>query len=111
MANTFNSTSTQLSSTATTTVYQCPASSGNTAVVMSIMAANVNGTASADLTLSKTNSSDTLQSYLTFTMPIAADTTLECVANRVVLLAGEKLRASASIASYIHITVSALENT
>jgi hypothetical protein len=111
MPTTFNNAQVQLSTTATTDVYQCPASSGNTAVVMSIMVANVDGTASADITISKTSSANSLQSHLAFTVPVPADTSLEIVATRIVLLAGEKIRAAASAANDLHVTVSALENT
>lgn len=111
MTTTFNNAQVSLTTTATTDVYQCPASSGNTAVVMSILVANVNGTASADITISKTDSSNTLQSYLAFTIPVPNDTSLECVANRIVLKAGEKIRATASSANYFHVTASVVENT
>jgi hypothetical protein len=111
MPTTFNNAQVQLSTTATTDVYQCPSTAGNTAVVMSIMVANVDGVNSADITISKTNSSNTLQSHLAFTIPVGADTSLECVANRIVLLAGEKIRAAASVANDLHVTVSVLENT
>ena len=111
MPTTFNNAQVQLSSTSITDIYQCPASSGNTAVVMSIMVANVDGTASADITISKTDSSNTLQSQLAFTVPVPADSSLEVVATRIVLKAGEKIRATASAANDLHVTVSALENT
>ena len=110
MANTFKSTSTAITTT-TATIYQAPSTAGNVGVVLSIMVANVNGTAPADLTVSKTTSGDALQSHLAFTIPIPADTSLEVVANKIVLMAGEKLRASASIASYLQATVSVLEIT
>jgi predicted NAD/FAD-dependent oxidoreductase len=110
MPNTFKSTSTAIT-TATVTLYQAPTTASNVSVVLSCMVANVNGTAPADLTLSKTSSADVLQSHLVFTVPIPQDTSLEIVANKVVLMAGEKLRASASIASYLQATVSVLEIT
>lgn len=111
MPTAFNNAQVSLTTTATTDVYQCPSTAGNTAVVMSIMVANVNGTSSADITISKTDSSNTLQSHLIFTVPVPADTSLECVANRIVLKAGEKIRATASSANFFHITASVVENT
>lgn len=111
MANTFNNAQAQLSSTSVTDVYQAPATTGNTAVVLSVLCANVNGTASADISIIKTDSSNTIQSYLSFTTPVPADTSLEVVANKIVLKAGEKLRAQASVSNYIHVTISALEIT
>jgi len=111
MPNTFNNAQAQLSSTSVTDVYQAPATAGNTAIVLSAMCANVNGTASADISIIKTDSSNTIQSYICFTTPVPADTTLEVVANKIVLKAGEKLRAQASASNYIHVTISALEIT
>lgn len=111
MTTTFNNAQVQLTSTSITDVYQAPATAGNTAVVMSIMVANYNGSASADITISKTDSSNTLQSYLAYTVPVPNDTSLEIVANRVVLKAGEKIRATASSANYFYVTASVVENT
>lgn len=111
MATTFNNGQVQLSTTSVTDVYQAPSAAGNTSVAMSILCANVNGTASADISIIKTNSSNTIQSYLAFTIPVPADTSLEIVANRIVLKAGEKLRAQASAANYINVTVSAMDIT
>lgn len=110
MANTFKSTSTAITTT-TATIYQAPASAGNVGIVLSVLVANVNGTAPADLTVSKTTSGDAVQSHLTWTIPIPADTSLEVVANKVILMAGEKLRASASANSYLQATVSVMEIT
>jgi len=111
MANTFNNAQAQLSSTSVTDVYQAPTSTNAVSVVLSVMCANVNGTASADISIIKTDSSNTIQSYLSFTTPVPADTSLEVVANKIVLKAGEKLRAQASVSNYIHVTISALEIT
>jgi hypothetical protein len=111
MANTFNNAQAVLSSTSVTDVYQAPATAGNVAIVLSVLCANVNGTASADVSIIKTNSSNTEQSRLAHTIPVPNDTSLEVVANKIVLKAGEKLRAQASVANYINVTISALEIT
>lgn len=111
MPNTFNNAQVALSTTTVTDVYQAPASAGNVAIVLSIMCANVNGTAAADVSIIKTNSSNTEQSRLAHTIPVPADTSLEVVANKVVLKAGEKLRAQASAANFINVTISTLEIT
>lgn len=110
MANTFKSTSTALTTTVQT-IYQAPATAGNVGIVLSCLIANVNGTASADLTLTKTTSADAVQANIAYTIPVAADTTLEVVANKIVLMAGEKLRAVASANSYLQATVSVMEIT
>ena len=109
MANTFNNASVKLTTTSITDIYQAPTSSGNVGIVLSIIAANVNGTSSADITLTKTDSSDTAQSIIAFTIPIPSDTSMEMIPNKLVLKAGEKIRATASSANYIDITLSVLE--
>lgn len=111
MPNTFNNAQTQLSTTNLTDIYQAPTGAGNVSVVLSCVAANVNGTASADFTLTKTDSANTVQSQILFTVPIPNDTSLECISNKLVLKAGEKLRGQASVSNYIHVTISALEIT
>lgn len=111
MANTFNNAQVDLTTTNVTTVYQAPSTAGNVAIVLSIMCANVNGTNSADISILKTTSGDVVQSRLAHTIPVPADTSLEVVANKLVLKAGEKIRAQASAANYFNITLSALEIT
>lgn len=109
MANNFKSAQVQLSTTTLTDLYQAPTTTGNVAIVLSILVANVNGTTSADITVTKANSANTVQSQLAFTIPVPADTSLEIVPNKIVLLAGEKIRVQASAANYLHVTLSALE--
>lgn len=111
MATTFNNAKVQLTTTNVTDVYTAPSGTGNVAVVMSCIAANYNGGASADFTLSITDGSNTLLSYLGYTIPVPNDTALEMIPNKVVLKAGEKLRATASSANYFYVTASVLEVT
>ena len=111
MANTFNNAQASLTTTNVTDVYQAPASSGAVAIVLSIMVSNVDGTNACDISIIKTDSSNTEQSRLAHTIPVPADTSLEVVANKVVLKAGEKLRAQASAANDLVVTVSSLEIT
>lgn len=106
--NTFKSTSTALTTTIAD-IYQAPASAGNVGIVVSILVANVNGTASADLTIAKTDASNNIAGYLAYTVPVPNDTSLEVVANKVVLMAGQKIRGLASANSYLQATVSVLE--
>jgi hypothetical protein len=111
MANTFNNANVNLSTTDVTDVYQAPSTSGNVAIVLSIMVSNVDGSAAADVSIIKTSSDNTEQSRLAHTIPVPADTSLEVVANKLVLKAGEKIRAQASAANDLSITLSALEIT
>lgn len=107
MANTFKSTSTALT-TSTQDIYQAPAGVG---VVLSVLVANKSGTGNADVTIVKTDASDTVQGEIVHTIPVPIDTSLEVVVNKLVLMANEKLRGTASADSYLDATVSVLEIT
>jgi hypothetical protein len=110
MSNTFNNAKVKLSSTSITDVYQAPnTADAERAVVLSILVANVDGTNSADITITIANSSDTELSKIAHTIPVPADTSIELIANKLVLKRGEKIRATASAADDLHITVSVME--
>jgi hypothetical protein len=111
MANTFNNAQASLTTTDVTNVYQAPTASGAVSIVLSIMVSNVDGVNAADISIIKTDSSNTEQSRLAHTIPVPSDTSLEVVANKLVLKAGEKLRAQASAANDLVVTISALEIT
>ena len=112
MAESFNRASVALSTTTITDVYQAPNNaSGDRAIVLSCMVANVDGSNSCDVTITITDSSDTEIAKLANTITVPADATLEVIANKVILKQGEKLRATAQNASDLHVTVSALEIT
>lgn len=112
MAESFNRSSTQIATTGITDVYSAP--SGNAAdraVILSCIAANVDGSNAVDISLQVTTSGDSKLSSIAHTITVPADSSLELVANKVILKQGEKLRAIASAASGIDMTVSALEVT
>lgn len=112
MAEVFNRASTALTTTGITDVYTAP--SGNAAdraVVLGCVAANIDGTDAVDVSIDITTSGDTKLSSFARTITVPADSSLEFVANKLILKQGEKLRATASVASGIDFTVSALEIT
>ena len=110
MSKTFNNATVKLASTSITDIYQAPnAADTDRAVVLSVLVANVDGTNSADITLTIADSSDTELSKLAHTIPVPADTSLEIVPNKVVLKRGQKIRATASAADDLHVTVSVME--
>tara|TARA_B100000085_G_scaffold282522_1_gene311182 strand:- start:1138 stop:1515 length:378 start_codon:yes stop_codon:yes gene_type:complete len=123
MAERFETESTKLASANSVTDVYTPAntdSSDDRSVVLSVMAANTDGTNSVDVSLfvTATGSTSTTVStvegestsyYLAKTITIPADASLEFVANKVVMDHGQKLRAYASAAGDCEITVSALE--
>jgi hypothetical protein len=112
MAEAFNRASTALTTTGITDVYTAP--SGNAAdraVVLGCVAANIDGTDAVDVSIDITTSGDTKLSSFARTITVPADSSIEFVANKLILKQGEKLRATASVASGIDFTVSALEIT
>lgn len=112
MAETFNRASVALSTTTITSVYQAPnAADADRAVVLSCLVANVDGTNAADITLTITDSADTVIGKIAHTIQVPADSTLEAIPNKLILKRGEKIRAIASAADDLHVTVSALEIT
>ena len=112
MAETFNNQSTKLTSTSGTYVYQSPNASGNRAIVLSCLVANVDGSSTATLTLYITSSSSsTALSHICKTIAVPADASIELIPNKVVLTQGQKLRAVAGTANDLDVTVSVLEIT
>jgi hypothetical protein len=112
MAETFNRASVALTGTLITDVYQAPnVASGDRAIVLSCMVANVTAADFADITITVTDSADAALSRLAFGISVPPGASLEVIANKLVLKQGEKIRATASVASRLEVTVSALEIT
>lgn len=112
MPQTFNRASVALSTTSITDVYQAPdVAAADRAIVLSCLAANIEGISPVDLTLTITNSADAAIARIASTISVPPDATLECIPNKLVLKRGEKIRATAANASRLEITVSALELT
>lgn len=110
MAETFNRASVALATTSITDVYQAPnGAATDRAVVLSCMVANVDGANAADVTVAITDAGGLEIAKLANTVNVPADASLEIIANKLVLKAGEKLRATASAGGDLHVTVSALE--
>jgi hypothetical protein len=110
MAETFNRTSVKLTTTTITDAYQAPnVANTDRAIVLSCMVANVDPSVSCDVTVAITDSSNVEIAKIANAIQVPAKSTLEIVANKVVLKRGEKLRATASLANDLEVTVSALE--
>ena len=112
MAEVFNRTQAALV-TGGTDLYTAPTSSGATVVVLSILVANVDGTNAATVTGKINDSSGATITGATFakTISVPADASLELIANKMVLKAGEKINLSASLGGDLEATVSVLEIT
>ena len=73
--------------------------------------ANVYGTNNADITITVTDGSDAVLSTLASTITVPADASLEVIANKLILKQSQKVRATASAANDLEVTLSALEIT
>ena len=111
MAETFNNQSTQLTTTGTFDAYTAPNASGNRAIVLSCLVANRDGTNPATISVFVANNGNSYLSYIGSTIAVPPDASIELIPNKVVLTQGQKLRAFASAANDLDITVSVLEIT
>jgi len=112
MAETFNNASVKLTTTSATDIYQAPTgNAGDRAIVLSCLVANVDGTNAADITLTVTDGSNAVLSTLTSTVQVPADASIEVIANKLVLKQSQKIRATASAANDLEVTLSSLEIT
>ena len=111
MAEVFNRASAELTPSFAT-IYSAPTTTGDVAVVLSALVANVDGTNAADVDLCIYSGGVALTGgKLASTISVPADSSLELIPNKVVLKAGESLYAKASAASDLELTVSVLEIT
>ena len=112
MAETFNNASVKLSTTSATDIYQAPTgNAADRAIVLSCLVANVDGTNSAGITITVTDGSNNVLSTLASTITVPADASLEVIANKLILKQSQKIRATASAANDLEVTLSALEIT
>lgn len=112
MAETFNRASASLATTSITDIYQVPdIADNNRAIVLSCLVANVDGSVPCDVTITITDSANAVIARIANTISVPPDSTLEIVANKLVLKRGEKIRATASAVDDLEVTVSALEIT
>lgn len=112
MAETFNRNSVALTTTNITDVFQAPnVADADRAIVLSCLVANIDGANAADITITITNSANVVIARIASTIGVPADASLEVIQNKLVLKRGEKLRATASVANRLEVTVSALEIT
>ena len=112
MAETFNNASVKLTTTNATDLYQAPTSAAaDRAIVLSCLVANVDGSSAAEITIALTDGSNTVLSTLASTIAVPPDASIEIIPNKVVMKQSQKLRATASAANDLELTVSALEIT
>jgi len=109
MSESYKSVNADLGTTADTSIYQCP--SATTAVVLLCQIANVDGGSSVDVYVDYYDSSTTTAKALAHTVAVPADSSLNPIGGKLVLEAGDQIRAWASAASDAEIVVSVVEIT
>lgn len=112
MPEAFNRASVSLTTTGITDVYQAPnIAATDRALIVGCIIANVDGTNPADITITIADSSNVAIAKIASTIAVPADSALEVIQGKLVLKRGEKLRATASSANRLEVTVSAVEVT
>ena len=107
MAEAFKSVNADLGTSANTSIYQCPSST--TAVVILCQVANVDGTNAATVNVDYYDSSATQAKALAHTISVPADSSFNPIGGKLVLEAGDQLRAWAGAASDLEIVISVIE--
>lgn len=96
--------------TSYSTIYTCPAST--TAVILSLQVANVDGTANADISAQWLDSSNAdTPTRIASTISVAADSSINLIAGKLILEAGDALQLLASANSDLEATISLVELT
>ena len=109
MAENFTRASTTPSTTASTDLYQVSSSSAaNRSVVISCLAAAVAGVSST-ITVDITDASNALIVRLASTIVLPANSSIELITNKLVLLPGEKVRITTADANAVSVSLSLLE--
>jgi len=106
MANNYQNSKVDLSSTSITTLYTCPAST--TALVKSILVSEDSGNADT-ITLTITSGSDVFSLYKV--KAVSANGTVELLTAPLVVQASEILKVTAATANRLHVVASYLEIT
>ena len=107
MAEAFKAVNVALGNSADAVVYTCPGST--TAIVIHCQVANVDGTNAADLNIDHNDGSTTAALVSTLTVP--ADSAVNPIGGKAVLEAADTLRAWASAAGDLELTLGILEIT
>ena len=109
MAETFKSVNADLGTTADTSIDECPSST--TAIVILCQVANVDGTNAANVYVDYYDSSTTTAKALVHTISVPADSSFNPIGGKLVLEAGDQLRAWAGATGDLEIVLSVLEIT
>lgn len=107
MASTFKNVR-QAVSTSYTTLYTCPAATQ--AIVLTLQIANVDGSASADISAKwLDNSAADAETRIAHTVPVGADTAINILGGKIILEAGDSIALQASATGDLEATMAVLE--
>lgn len=112
MAENFHRSGAQLITINPTVIYQSPILSSinnSKTIVLSCLIANIDGVNPADISVEIQDINSITLSKIAHTITIPPNATLELINNKLILLAGEKLIATASAPNDLDCTVSVLE--
>jgi hypothetical protein len=84
-------------------------STSDSTIILSIICANTDGANTEDITVEQDDSSDTIETYLAFTIPVPADSNLDILSNKYILPSGKKLGVLSSASGSIDVTISYVE--
>lgn len=84
-------------------------STSDSTIILSILVANSNGSATADITCQHLTSSDTVRNNIAFTIPVPNDASAELLANKYILPSGEKISVQCSSSGFLDCAISYVE--
>ena len=84
-------------------------STSDSTIVLSILVANTDGSATSDVTVRQNASGGALDSYLAFTIPVPADSNLDILSNKYILPSGKSIGFLASSSGKLDVTLSYVE--
>jgi len=111
MAETFKNVVVALDDTADTAVYTADTTDLTAAIVIQAQVANVDGTSAVDLNLDLYDNSGTTAAALVSSLEVPVDSAVNPIGGKVVLEANDEIRAWASAATGLELTLGILEIT
>lgn len=81
-------------------------STSDSTIILSILVANRDGTATADITCAHQNASSVIRNYVAYTISVPADANLDLIGNKYILPSGQKLVAKSSTSGFLDAAIS-----
>lgn len=80
-------------------------SNSDSTIILSILAANKNGTSTVDATVA-VNTDATLDNYIGYTIPVPADSNVDFISNKYILPSGKNINVECSASGDIDVSIS-----